>query len=89
MYIHLGSNRMVRDKTIVGIFDLDGEVTTPDTRDFLKHAEKAGITTLAGDDLPRSFVVTSSDYGEEVIFSRITSQALAGRGEKKTRLYAE
>ena len=83
MYIHIGSSRMLRAEDIVGIFDLDGEVTTADTKEFLKNADKRGITALAGDDLPRSFIVTASDDGEEVIFSRLTAQALAGRAEKK------
>ena len=86
MYIHIGSSRMLRSEDIVGIFDLDGEVTTADTKEFLKNADKRGITALAGDDLPRSFIVTASDDGEEVIFSRLTAQALAGRAEKKQRL---
>ena len=47
MYVHIGSDRIVRLCDIVGIFDLDGEITTE------------GITSLAGDDLPRSFVVIS------------------------------
>ena len=85
MYIHIGSSRMLRAEDIVGIFDLDGEVTTADTKEFLKNADKRGITALAGDDLPRSFIVTASDDGEEVIFSRLTAQALAGRAEKKQR----
>ena len=57
MYVHIGSDRIVRLCDIVGIFDLDGEITTEDTGEFLKGAE--GITSLAGDDLPRSFVVIS------------------------------
>ena len=51
MYIHIGSSRMLRAEDIVGIFDLDGEVTTADTKEFLKNADKRGITALAGDDL--------------------------------------
>ncbi len=59
MYVHIGSDRIVRLCDIVGIFDLDGEITTEDTGEFLKGADAAGITSLAGDDLPRSFVVIS------------------------------
>ena len=54
MYVHIGSDRIVRLCDIVGIFDLDGEITTEDTGE-----DAAGITSLAGDDLPRSFVVIS------------------------------
>lgn len=83
MYIHIGSDRMERVCDIVGIFDLDGEITTEDTKAFLKNADKMGIASLAGKDLPRSFVLISDkDKKEKLIYSRITSSALAERGEK-------
>ena len=34
MYVHIGSDRIVRLCDIVGIFDLDGEITTEDTGEF-------------------------------------------------------
>ncbi len=68
---------MVKAESIIGIFDLDGEVTTPATKEFLRRAESEGKTSLAGDDLPRSFVLTD----DEVVFSRLTSQTLADRAE--------
>lgn len=46
MYVHIGSDRIVRLCDIVGIFDLDGEITTEDTGEFLKGADAAGITSL-------------------------------------------
>ena len=60
MYVHIGSNRMIRASQIVGVFDLDGEITTADTKRFLRRAESEGRASLAGDDLPRSFVVTAN-----------------------------
>ena len=83
MYVHIGSNRMLRAKDIVGIFDLDGEITTKDTQNFLRRIDSEGKAELAGDDLPRSFVLVSGDGKEEsVIYSRLTTQALAKRTEK-------
>ena len=49
---------MIRTRDIVGVFDLDGEVTTADTKRFLRRIDGEGKAELAGDDLPRSFVVT-------------------------------
>ncbi|MBE6708295.1 MAG: DUF370 domain-containing protein [Ruminococcaceae bacterium] len=83
MYIHLGSKKSVRDHYIVGIFDLDGEVTTKITGEFLAKAQSEGIVDTAGDDIPRSFVLCSDKKGEEVILSHISSSTLAGRGEEK------
>ena len=78
MYVHIGSNRMLRSKDIVGLFDLDGEVTTADTKRFLRRVDGEGRAELAGDDLPRSFVLTAKD---EVIYSRLTTQGLAQRAK--------
>ena len=57
MYIHLGSKKSVPEKYIVGIFDLDGEVTTKITGEFLAKAQSGEIVSAAGDDIPRSFVL--------------------------------
>ena len=78
MYVHIGSNRMIRSDDIVGIFDLDGEVTTADTKRFLRRVDAAKRAELAGDDLPRSFVLTAQDG---VIYSRLTTQGLAQRAK--------
>lgn len=84
MYLHAGAGVILREKDIVGIFDLDGKVTTPDTADFLRRAEQDGITELAGDDLPKCFVLTASARGEKVIFSHISAKVLAARGDDLT-----
>lgn len=82
MYIHLGSRKSVQEKYIVGIFDLDGEVTTKITGEFLAKAQNSDIVTAASDDIPRSFVVCADKKGEEVILSHISSSTLAQRCEE-------
>ena len=82
MYVHIGSDRMIRSSDIVGIFDLDGEITTADTKRFLRRVERDGNAVLAGDDLPRSFVLTSNDAGDGVIYTRLTTQAIAQRATR-------
>ena len=42
MYLHAGAGTVVRGEDIIGIFDLDGKITTADTADFLRRAEKDG-----------------------------------------------
>ena len=61
MYINIGSDMSVRDKSIIGIFDLDNTSTSKRTRQFLEKAEQEGIVVPC-DDLPKSFVLTS-EYG--------------------------
>jgi len=75
MYVHIGGGRTVRDREIIGCFDMDGKWDSEMTKDFLRRAERDGKTEMAGDDLPRTFVVT--DGG--VIFTHISSVAVVQR----------
>ena len=78
MYIHIGAGRMVRDRDVLGCFDMDGKWDSELTKELLKAAEKNGETESAGDDLPRTFVLTDSG----VIFTHITTSTIAGWVEK-------
>ena len=73
--LHIGGGRVVRSGSILGVFDMDGHNDSAVNRAFLKNAEKQQKTTTAGDDLPRSFVVTDT----EVIFTHISTNAIVGR----------
>ncbi|MBR4203904.1 MAG: DUF370 domain-containing protein [Clostridia bacterium] len=75
MILHIGAGRLVRDRDILGCFDMDGHTDSAVNRAFLKNAEKQGRTESAGDDLPRSFVLTD----EGVIFTHISTTAIIGR----------
>ena len=71
MYLSIGNDMAVRDKSIIGIFDLDNTSTSRRTREFLEKAERDG-EVVPCDDLPKSFVLTS-EYG----FSRVRLTALS------------
>ena len=66
MYLNIGSDLAVRDKSIIGIFDMDNTSTSKRTREFLSKAEKEG-QVVPCDDLPKSFVLTA-EYGLDRIF---------------------
>ena len=61
MYLSIGNDMAVRDRSIIGIFDLDNTSTSRRTREFLASAEQEG-EVVPCDDLPKSFVLTS-EYG--------------------------
>lgn len=65
MYLSIGNDFVIRDKDVVGIFDLDNTSTSKRTRGFLTRAEKEG-EVVPCDDLPKAFVLTT-EYG----FSRV------------------
>ncbi len=70
MYLSIGNDMAVRDRSIIGIFDLDNTSTSRRTREFLEKSEQEG-QVVPCDDLPKSFVLTS-EYG----FSRVHLTAL-------------
>ncbi len=67
MYIPIGSDMAVRDKTIIGIFDLDNTTCSKHTRNFLAQAEKNGEVVTATEDLPKSFLLTS-EFGMDRVY---------------------
>lgn len=86
MLVHIGAGYLVRDSSVIGIFDLDGEMTPAITSEFLKKAQKREVTDAAGYDLPRSFVLCDGgkdgkkcENSEKVILSHISSSSLYKR----------
>lgn len=61
MYLSIGNDMAVRDRSIIGIFDLDNTSVSKRTQQFLNQAEKEG-QVVPCDDLPKSFVLTA-EYG--------------------------
>ena len=73
MYLNIGNDMAVRDKSVIGIFDMDNTSTSKRTREFLARAEQAG-EVVPCDDLPKSFVLTA-EYGLNRIFLTSLSSA--------------
>ena len=73
MYLSIGNDFAVREKSVVGIFDLDNTSASARTRAFLKNAEKQG-QVVPCDGLPKSFIVTA-EYGMERIYLTTHSAA--------------
>lgn len=81
MYISIGADFAVRDRSVIGIFDLDNASWSKHTRLFLREAEKQGEIVAITDDLPKSLVLTE-EYGlNRVYLSQFNSAAL----EKRSR----
>ena len=66
MYLNIGNDMAVREKSVIGIFDLDNTSTSKRTREFLAHAEKEG-QVVPCDDLPKTFVLTA-EYGLDRVY---------------------
>ena len=78
MYLSIGNDMAVRDRSIIGIFDMDNTSTSKRTREFLSKAEKEG-QVIPCDDLPKSFVLTA-EYGmHQVHLTALASSTLEKR----------
>ena len=66
MYLPIGNDFAVREKTIIGIFDMDNTSTSKRTRVFLTKAEKEG-RVIPCDDLPKSYVL-AVEYGMDKVY---------------------
>ena len=74
---------MVPDREILGIFDLDNASWAFKTREYLERAEQEGRAIWLTEDLPRSFVLVDSRWGEPVVYiSPLSSATLSGRMER-------
>ena len=57
MYLHIGKGVTVREKKIIGIFDLDSVSRSQAGRKFLSESEKKKCVIYEDEDIPRSFVL--------------------------------
>ncbi|MCF0123727.1 MAG: DUF370 domain-containing protein [Ruminiclostridium sp.] len=82
MYLHLGSNVVVPQGDILGIFDLDNTTASRITREFLASAEVLGRVVSVGEDLPKSFLLCRDKTGKETVYlSQLSPATLIKRVE--------
>lgn len=79
MFLHVGNNRNIREKDIVGIFDADTATVSAVTRRYLSGAQKEGRIEASTEDIPKSFVLYRRGKTYAVCFSRLSTAALLGR----------
>ena len=90
MFLEAGAGALIRQKKIVGIFDLDTSTLEEGTRKFLSRVEKNGRATIAGEELPKAFILLTEGPAagqiptmkeESIVFSRFSTGVLAKRCE--------
>lgn len=83
MYLHIGSNKMIRQKDIIGIFDMDNAGSGGDTMKLLRRLQKEGRFEFSNTELPKSFVLYEKDDGKDAICtSQLATSALVRRARK-------
>ena len=57
MYLHIGSETIVSEQDMIGIFDLDNTSISRFTREFLRVRQQNRAVITVAEDIPKSFVV--------------------------------
>ena len=83
MYLHIGQDVVLRQKDILGVFDMDNTTISRTTRDFLAKAEKEGRVEYVTMDLPKSFVVCVSEQQQDTVYiSQLAPSTLRKRARQ-------
>ena len=81
MFLHVGNNKNIRLKQVVGIFDMDNATLSSVTRKYLSKKQKEGLVESAILEIPKSFVLYLEKGEYKICFSQLSSSALRGRIE--------
>ena len=79
MYLHLGSNTIVSNKDIIGIFDMDNTTVSKHTRKYLSNRTKNKEIINVSMELPKSFIVCNNKNKKIVYVSQLSSKTLIKR----------
>ena len=82
MYIHLGNKKNIREKDIIGIFDMDKATMSKVTQKFLNKKEKENNLIMTIDELPKSLILTDN----KVYMSQLSPNAIYGRITDKEKI---
>ena len=83
MYLHIGNQKNIREKDIIGIFDADRTTTSWITRRYLSEAQRQNLVRAANDEIPKSFILYRDPVSGQckIYFSQLSTAALTGRIE--------
>ena len=79
MFLHAGNGKNIREKDIIGIFDMDNATISSVTRKYLSSGQKIGKVESASVDIPKSFIIYKSGNETKILFSSLSVSALLGR----------
>ena len=82
MFLHVGNNKNIRTKNVIGIFDMDNSTVSSVTRKYLTAKQKQGLVESAMEEIPKSFVIYYDEGEYKICFSQLSTSALMGRLEQ-------
>ena len=80
MFLHVGNNKNIRIKNVIGIFDMDTSTISRHTKTLLSQNQKKGKVEYGDDDIPRSFIIyEDKEKSYRIRLSRISTTGLLSR----------
>ena len=79
MFLHVGNNMNIRERDIIGIFDMDNATISSTTRRFLGEYQKKDAIISAAEELPKSFILFKNNENNKICFSPLAAASLNGR----------
>ena len=70
MFLHVGNNRNIRIRDVVGIFDMDNATVSSVTRRFLSGNQKKNLVESVAEEIPKSFVLYRDGEQYKICFYR-------------------
>ena len=80
MFVQIKKEKYIRQKDIVGVFELDTSTVSALTKSFLSKAEKSG-KVVGLEKLPKSFVLECGKTGTAVYFSASLTARIAAKSK--------
>ncbi len=65
MFLHIGNGKNIKTESIIGIFDIDSSTVSSTSRAFIRAMERKNSLEYNDDDIPRSFILISSEKKTE------------------------
>ena len=79
MFLHVGNNKNIRERNVIGIFDMDTATESATTRKFLGEKQKQLLVEIAAVEIPKSFVLFEENGLTKVCRAPLSASALRGR----------
>lgn len=84
MLLNIGQDKIISDREIIGIFDLDNTTVSKATRDYINFSvKKDECVTVSPEDLPKSFIVCEKNSKRTVYISPFNTATVFKRLENK------
>ncbi len=77
--MHLGNSETVKNREIIGIFDMEKATLSKESRDFLSKMQKEMKVVNIAKDLPNAFVLTAERFTDRIYITSLSSKVLSTR----------